>query len=859
MATKTKSLRSHLFSPRRCLLLALPLFLTLAAGTAWGQADNLRIQHVVKNFVAETGHVIAGSGSWISGVGYAAGKSDHDLRLLMPQGTSSAQARGAWREARDGLVRAIRREFGDRADEILRKTNLYPPSQLMTAVEDAADASRVFVRAQQVPGLGHSGSVTPKTEFRFVEGLYGDGSQAFAQFYEQNKGRLFYKSGNVCVAGATDLAHFEEGRALFTVSGTAHTAQQWGDHALEALAEGDARVVNKQLARLERDLAKSRQLAGMTTNTSLRGELQEVQRLLNAAPERARELTGRIRNLVARAQSEAGMLKVFGSSGPLRQGIVRILMDSVSAGNDLSKLLQKAYAPVSRLCTFENLCKVVVAYFAVKQISRAFADSWLATAKEAAAFYTLLPTGTLILITDSILEQAKENGYILVAGSQEAWDLMAGVYSAWGRAGVDPDPRRRFTLDDLVNNYQTEAPLKTLIFSQSLRASCRNLGGIGDDIDRSVADAIYEKCMPVILQAWNWQRDELFGEYTELARAIQHSPLLIFYAPAPASTANGPVTITATARSLAPQLSEQLDRMDKIIKLLCGKRAAVPVDYEWTPTGSGDAERTSIRKFTFTQPGIYPVKAHLRVWPVAPGIELSNRLLIRRDVWGEADIEVTGKASGGFWVLDRVEIRKRFNSHAGNGLLNNPSSGVSHTYTYQTQTGETGAQATLAVTLTQPKDYGSGDEMQARSEKWSRTAKFSWNPPPRALEDGQNISYDLSVTRENCTYEASIMTRPQRYLRDAIKQPNGKLSLTVQCVVPYKGMSSWAAFNSPGGTDDKAGPISVRGNLPKLPTGCDTLEILFQLDDADAKGYMGIGVPNEAVVVYIYKRGNAAK
>jgi len=855
MAKKAKFPCSHLFFPKSCLLLVLPIFLALSASLAWGQADNLRLQRAVKSFVAETGHEIAGVGSWISGVGYTAGQSDHDLRLLMPQGTSPAQARGAWREAREGLMKAIRKEFGDRADEILRKTNLYAPSQLMTAVEDAADASRVYVKVQQAPGLGHSGLVASKTQTKFVEGLYGDGSQAFTQFYEQQKGRLFYKSGNVCVAGATDLTHFEEGRALFTVSGTAHTAQQWGDHVLEALAEGDTRVVNKQLARLERDLAKSRQLAGMTTNTSLRGELQEVQRLLNAAPERARELTGRIRDLVARAQSEAGMLKVFGSSGPLRQGIVRIVMDAVSAGNDLGKLLQKAYAPVSRHVTFENFCKVAVAYFAVKQISRAYADGWLATAKEAVAFYTLLPTGTLMLITDTILEQAKENGYILVAGSQEAWDLMAGVYSAWGRAGIDPDPRRRFTLDDLVSNYQTEAPLKTLIYSQSLRASCRNLGGIGDDIDRSVADAIYEKCLPVILQAWNWQRDELFGEYTDLARTIQHAPLLIFYTPAPVSTANGPVTVTATARSLAPQLSEQLERLDKIIKLLCGKRAAVPVDYEWIPAGSGDAERTSNRKFTFTQPGIYPLKAHLRLWPVAPGIEPSNRLLIRRDVWAEADIEVTGKASGGFWVLDRVEVRKRFNSHTGNGLLNNPSYGVSHTYTYQTQTGETGAQATLAVTLTQPQDTGRGDEMQARSEKWSRTAKFSWNPPPGALEDGQNLSYDLSVTRENCTYEASIMTRPQRYQRDAIKQPNGKLSLTVQCVVPYKGMSSWAAFNSPGGTDDKTGPISVRGNLPKMPPGCDTLEILFQLGDADATGYMGIGVPNEALVVYIYKRG----
>ncbi len=52
----------------------------------------------------------------------------------------------------------------------------------------------------------------------------------------------------------------------------------------------------------------------------------------------------------------------------------------------------------------------------------------------------------------------------MAAGSQNAWDLMRGIYTAWGRAGVDPDTRfnRDITLADLVALYKEEGPLRRM-------------------------------------------------------------------------------------------------------------------------------------------------------------------------------------------------------------------------------------------------------------------------------------------------------------------------------------------------------------------------------------------------------------
>jgi hypothetical protein len=608
--------------------------------------DNVRMLSAVKSWVAETGNQVIALGSWVSGGSYKPGSSDHDMRLIVPAGTPPADAAKRWKTARAGLEAAIRREFGaERAKDILAKTNLYAPSQLMSTVGNAEDAARVYTRLNQVPNMAFSRQVTQEVPTKYIEGLYGDGTKAFTQYYEDVKGRFIYRTESGVYAGTTDLTHMEEGWAKFTVSGTANTALQWGEHALDELANNDLRAVGKHLERLEKDLVKSRELAGLETNTTLRNELRALRNeLAEAGAGRLKELSGRIRGLVARGQSEARLLTGIAKSGPLQRGMYRLVLDAIEAKSALGSLLRKGFDTVSKQVTFENFIHGLVLYAAATSISEAYAKSWLETAKQAASFYYLLPTGLMMQITDAILEEAKATGFIFAAGSQEAWDLMAGIYTALGRRRTDPDPERSYQLGDLVRNYHAEARLKALVYSQAMRAADLGLGSDNQQIDMNVAEAIYRRCMPVILQAWRMKRDELIGEYASIVELIGHAPLLVAYTPMPASVEHGPVTVRTAVSSQVRNLGEQIERLDQIVKLLSGKSAWVGSAYEWKPEGEGDEMATISRSYAFAKPGVYPVKVRLQVKPHGPKVEGDKGLIGPCEASSGVDIEVVNKA-----------------------------------------------------------------------------------------------------------------------------------------------------------------------------------------------------------------------
>ena len=92
---------------RRLLLVC--ACLALLAPHAPAQAPtNTRVMDVVKRTVGESGQSIIGLGSWVSGKKYGdplkGGASDHDMRLLLPQGTKPEDALKQWQTVRQKLV-----------------------------------------------------------------------------------------------------------------------------------------------------------------------------------------------------------------------------------------------------------------------------------------------------------------------------------------------------------------------------------------------------------------------------------------------------------------------------------------------------------------------------------------------------------------------------------------------------------------------------------------------------------------------------------------------------------------------------------------------------------------------------------
>ena len=169
---------------------------------------------------------------------------------------------------------------------------------------------------------------------------------------------------------------------------------------------------------------------------------------------------------VARGKAEATLLRAYEGSGPLRKAYIRLMLDGIATKNQLGRMAEKAIQAVP----LDKLLTGLITYMGVKETSQAAGDGGALPALKAAMPYLVgLDEGALLGMVDEIMKEAQEAGYSMVANSQEPWDLMAGVYTGWGRAGVDPDPPRHFTLDSLVRGWQDEGHLSALVHGQSIR------------------------------------------------------------------------------------------------------------------------------------------------------------------------------------------------------------------------------------------------------------------------------------------------------------------------------------------------------------------------------------------------------
>lgn len=656
------------------------LAVLMLAWPAMGQLDEAakraadlqraRVQKVVRKFVAETGHSVTGCGSWISGA-YNAATSDHDMRLLLPK--SAANPGAQWQQAKSALGRMIREEFGAEAGPILERTNLYAPSQLMGTVLDADDALAVYTKVGEVPNLGFSGKVGPTTPAKYVEGLYGEGSGAFTQFYEQTKGRCFYRAENgKAVVGAVDLTHFLDGQRTFTSAGTANTAIQWGEHCLDELRAGRSDKVLKYLKRLGNDLTKSRELARLGTATLNKAEIAALVTALEGGTPLGQVAT-RVRQLVASSHMEASTLKAFATAGPVGRLMQReLLVGLENPKGPVGRLLGQIWAQAPNAAQFERIMTAVMVLQAANTTALAAAQGDMGETLMVAGIQSLLlkslPLGLLAELTKAIIDQARAGGIDLVVNRQDAWDLMAGIYTGLGRERDEPDTRFCFTLERLVAECLSEARLRQVVWTQCQRATNRDIAGAPARDDAAAGDAMLARCYPVILQAWRWQRDQLAAEYLVLAQDVMHAPLALSYQPCPAVWAGQPVEVTVTPGCQDRRFYAKLSRMRRLLTLLSGAGSFIDESYAWSPVTRSSLEGP--RTFRFSKPGTYTVSVTMTLKPGSGPNPLPDppAMLAVGTVRSSVEVEVTDPntakpeppnppAATGRWVLVRTSRR----------------------------------------------------------------------------------------------------------------------------------------------------------------------------------------------------------
>ncbi len=629
--------------------------------TCEAQSTAVRMQNVVRKFVQQTGNDVVGLGSWIRGgqyrdvltVGNAVTASDHDLRLLVPPGVGPEEAALRWKNSRQQFIRLINEEFGQNAPAVLKKTNLYPPNQLLMAVEDADDATRLFVRNNQVPNLGYAKAIDSSIPPKFTEGLYGDGAQAWTQAYERNAGMRFYNvKGNVFTSG-TQYLHTLEGQAKFSSTGMANTARQWIEHAAECIESNDAKSLGKYLERVERDLSKSRALIGVAADGTWQSEMRTLASQLRSSPSSLNILSERVTQALQRASMESAILARVEGSSATQKAALRAILGAIQGGDDLGRKILELSAKVP----IDKLMDAIMAAIAAREMGIALGEDDYAKAIAALGFaIDPLFIGALAQITQMSLEAAKDAGASLVGNRQSCEDLMAGIFSG----GAFEAEGRSYTHDQLFEEFKAEEKIRAFVMARATEASARELGIETKAVDEAIARAKFDKCYPVILAIWNARRDRLVNEYLALRDELANAPMLLSYSPLPLGI--DPKTGKATARVSVTdgrQIASIMNRMKKIGTDLTGE---IPtVDYFYTWSEGGKATKSQERCiYEFDAPGFYTVELTRHLVSKVHGQKGSLSLDDRSTVTQTIDIVVEGREVDGTYEgtlqLDAVRL-----------------------------------------------------------------------------------------------------------------------------------------------------------------------------------------------------------
>ncbi len=615
-------------------------------------ATNVRMQKIVQTAVQKLGCQVMILGSWVSGSKYGdpllGGKSDHDMRLVLSKATNPAVALEEWKNAKNAVEQLVRKEFGDKADDVLKTCNLYPPKQLMDGVEDSADALDRFKKLGHVPGLSNTGKVTKVTE-EMAEGLYGKGSQTWTQAYENSSGKLIYTSPvktkegkivNKVFTGAADITHLEEGIGRYTTGGMGNTSKQWISHAEDAIKSGSGDKVVKYLERLERDMAKARELAGMEISGKWREEMHSLIKQLKADPKSISLMDDEVRKMLGRAEFTSSILSKMDNKSIGQKLVLSNLIKAADDGHEFASTIKE----VAQSVPLDKVLDLVAAAVATYEVSSgAGEEDPTKVLLGLADFGASLPVSLVTRLTNEILESTKDKGYDLVANSQEAFDLLDGFYTATGRENAEGT---QYSINQLVEKYREgdEEKLKSFVYGLCTKASDRQAGTATGATDTKVADSMHAKCYPIILRAWRSKRMLLMHKVDALRNSYIGKGIQLSYSPVPAKVeeSTGNAEITVQINTLTGKLENELSNIRDILTTLYGTgNYFVKVEDKWSPKGREGANDNQ-RKHTFKNGGVYPITVKRTISIGGNGIPAGSYLNKELEMFAGVDIEVGG-------------------------------------------------------------------------------------------------------------------------------------------------------------------------------------------------------------------------
>ncbi len=571
---------------------------------------------------------IIGQGSWLRGPAakgaklsrnYAdpllGGTSDHDLRLVM-QG-DDGQVLAKWKSVRDQLAERIRGVFkGKSAAEIeklliqnygytvdqaaaiakqggddvarlvLKSVNLYPPPQVMRNVVNDKTARALFTRAGAVPSLAGE----------MVEGVWGEGAPAMIQTFE-SQGRLFHNAGGKVRAGFTDLVHMAEGYGKHTMGGYANMAFQWAEKAAEAAHAGDAEAMAKYLSRLKDNLERARAKGNLTS-----GVMDDFLRQIDDLAKQAKLGSAvfenpRLAALLKEARLNSKLLgELARNPGPVdRQIVEAILGRSAGRFGKFGEAMREVWEKADNWTMFERGLQGAFMAWSVMSVSGTWGEKGAEDALRQAncdiMFFVGLVPGFMGLMTNMVIDSAKDAGYDLAVSGQEYQDFLAGISSVKGYQGFTGSEK---SIEQIAFGLASPVEVQRLVETQAWNIAQLKETGAGKDSEATaqaregIKQALMKRMTPIVLREWSRVRKE------RMVRVIDQELMLddlfnqvIFRVPAPKveieeGKTEGSVELAVQSDADWPKIEAALQKIAADLQPLGGVKKDVQCDYRAT-------------------------------------------------------------------------------------------------------------------------------------------------------------------------------------------------------------------------------------------------------------------------------------
>jgi tetratricopeptide (TPR) repeat protein len=543
--------------------------------------------------------------------------SDHDLRLVVPEGMNNAEALQFYNQTRARIATRVRMRFGPNATKVLEAINIYPPEQLMTGVTSEFEA---------IDRLGKLGISTPNLGGTAPEGLWTQGRFSFARIYERSTGRIFFNSGGTMQSGfadiVSDVVAGADDAAVYTLKGASQNAAAFAEKVAHAVEAGKPEDAVKNLTRTRSMLGKSYGLAQMEGSASYLDDLiarakSDPFPLLNPS------LRQEIVLATQRASLEARLLEQLPTAGAAdKELITRWLQEIQSGGTTGQKIMQMfGKVPFDKIgLGLRTVFSFYQAYVIVGKVDEGDIEGALREAGVWAVFEGIgMGPGLMVMMTNLLIDQAKSFGYDLVAQSQDCGDLLAGVFTVKGReVNVLDDKVRPLTVDDLVTMYQRPQDLDAAIEYRAHHAAARGLGEATGQSDKEVEKRLNERCKKEILIQWTLKRNELDGQMSALYDSLANSPVTITIQPDPAVFAAEPAPYPLRAQLQLPlaDIKKTEQKLEAVLAKLAGKGGyGVLWAYAWQLDGKTieeGANRSAI-DFAVDKPGPHTLYGEVKL------------------------------------------------------------------------------------------------------------------------------------------------------------------------------------------------------------------------------------------------------